>query len=101
LEIDLERLRSEIQAISAGESEFRSRSRRECCSNARVRTGFTLTCRTAPSVFLPGVGKKYEFAVFEVAGNAHIRERFQSTAGMRYDCVARQPNLPDVREEAM
>jgi len=45
--------------------------------------------------------KKYEFAVFEVAGNAHIRERFQSTAGMRYDCVARQPNLPDVREEAM
>jgi hypothetical protein len=38
---------------------------------------------------------------FETAGRIDIRRWFQSTGGMRYDDVAWQPNLPDMREEAM
>src|ERR1700730_6281296 len=53
--IYLERLRSEIQAMTAHQGGFRLRSRGKCCSNARVDARFTPCCRSASSVFLPGV----------------------------------------------
>jgi len=53
------------------------------------------------SVFPPGVGEKYENAVFETAGCIDIRRWFQSTGRMRYDGVAWRPNLPDAHEEAI
>jgi hypothetical protein len=51
--------------------------------------------------FATGVGEKYENAVFETEGGISIGRWFQSTARMRYDCLAWQPDLPDAREEAM
>jgi predicted alpha/beta-fold hydrolase len=56
----LERLQSEIQAIRAHQGDVVLDSRGECCSNARVNAGFTLTYCAALSIFLPEVGKKYE-----------------------------------------
>jgi hypothetical protein len=53
------------------------------------------------SVFLLVSEKSMRTPAFETAGRIDIRRWFQSTGGMRYDDVAWQPNLPDMREEAM
>jgi hypothetical protein len=60
LKIDLERLRSEIQAIPAHQGDVVLDSRGECCSNARVNAGFIQSYCAAPSIFPPKIGKKYE-----------------------------------------
>jgi hypothetical protein len=57
---DLERLRSEIQAIRAHQGDVVLDSRGECCSNARVNARFTLAYCGAFSISPPKVGKKYE-----------------------------------------
>jgi hypothetical protein len=48
LKIDLERLRSELQAMTAHGSNFLLRSHAKCCSNARVDARFTQCFRSAP-----------------------------------------------------
>lgn len=48
LRIDLERLRSELQAMTAHDSNFLLRSHAKCCSNARVDARFTQCFRSAP-----------------------------------------------------
>src|SRR5882757_5285689 len=93
-EIYLERLRSEIQAIRAREGDFRSRSLVECCSNARVIARFTLCCRTAAPVLLPG-RRKYKAAVSEASSYDLVYRWFQSTCRMRYDGVAWRPTFPN------
>src|SRR6185436_5916953 len=60
LKNDLERPRSEIQAINAHQGDVVLDSRGECCSNARVNARFIQSYCAAPWFFLPEVGKKYE-----------------------------------------
>src|SRR6266702_1712962 len=100
LGIDLERLRPEIQAISACKADFdldrvaSVAALQEWASESRYVV--------APHHrFSLGVGEKYENGVFETANCNDRRGRFQSTGGMRYDGVAWRPNLPDAREEAI
>jgi hypothetical protein len=96
---DLERLRSEIQAIRAHQGDVVLDSRGECCSNARVNAGFTPAYCGAFSISPPKVGKSKRNANDEVGERSRLRRRrFHSAGRMRYDC---QPNLPDAREEAI
>jgi hypothetical protein len=51
--------------------------------------------------FFTGFVKKYEDADDEAQGYVPVCGWFQSTSGMRYDCVAWQQSSPNAREEAM
>ena len=83
-EFDLDRLRYELQAMTRmRDADLRSRSRRECCSNARVSMRIHATCRVAALDFICRmIGEEYENACLRGRESTrHAADGFNRRAG--------------------